>query len=209
MAMQFEDYEAGRFASDAATPLGREIFDFLASDASVDAMEVASDLGSPAVAGIEEKLLERFREQVLPDRVKQMIGHMVRKIMEDEGFIVDQSDVKMGSVPFSKGTRYKRPEWFPLHVFYSTDDPRQLCFSQSRAGDKLPFEPNGGKWRYRTTFSTTLRGAIAFGITPSYVREQVRANGFHMHRQERAVRASQTPVPPPPAPSPSASRSRS
>src|ERR1700730_7296491 len=118
MAMQFEDYEAARFVSDANTPLGRELFDFLASDASVDAMEVASDLGSPAVAGIEEKLLEKFREKVLPDRTKQMIGHMVQKIMEDRGFVVDQSDVKIGSVPFSKGTRYKLPEWFPLHVFY-------------------------------------------------------------------------------------------
>jgi hypothetical protein len=188
MAMQFEDYEAGRFVNDANTLLGREIFDFLASDASVDAMEVASDLGSPAVAGIEEKLLGKFGEKVLPDRIKQMIGHMVRKIMEDEGFVVDQSDVKMGSVPFSKGTRYKRPEWFPLHVFYSTTDPRQLCFTQSRAGDKLPPEPKGGKWRYRTTFSTTLRGVVAFGISPTVVRDEVKAKGYAMHRQERVLR---------------------
>ena len=188
MAMQFEDYVAGRFVSDANTSLGREIFDFLASDASIDAMEVASDLGSPAVAGIEEKLLRKFGERVLPDRVKQMIGHMVRKIMEDEGFIVDQSDVKMGSVPFSKGTRYKRPEWFPLHVFYSTIDPHQICFTQSRAGDKLPAEPNGGKWKYRTTFSTTLRGVIAFGISPATVRDQVKTQGFSLHRQERVLR---------------------
>jgi hypothetical protein len=186
--MQFEDYDAGRFANDAHTDLGRAIFAFLASDASVEAMEVASDLGRPAVAGIEEKLLKEFGDKVLPDRTKQMIGHMVRKIMEDEGFIVDQSDVKMGSVPFSKGTRYKRPDWFPLHVFYSTADPRQLCFTQSRTGDKLPPEPNGGKWRYRTTFSTTLRGVIAFSIEPSHVREQIKANGHHLHRQERLLR---------------------
>lgn len=190
MPMQFEDYEAGRFANDANTDLGRAIFAFLASNASVEAMEVASDLGSPAVAGIEEKLLEKFGAEVLPDRVKQMIGHMVRKIMEDEGFIVDQSDVKMGSVPFSKGTRYKRPEWFPLHVFYSTVDPRQLCFTQSRAGAKLPPEPNGGKWRYRTTFSTTLRGVIAFGIAPNAVREQVKATGYYLHRQERILKSA-------------------
>jgi hypothetical protein len=186
--MQFEDYEPGRFVGDANTPLGHELFGFLAREASVDAMEVASDLGSPAVAGIEEKLLDKFGEKVLPDRIKQMIGHMVRKIMEDEGFVVDQSDVKMGSVPFSKGTRYKRPDWFPLHVFYSTADPRQLCFTQSRAGDKLPPEPNGGKWRYRTTFSTTLRGVVAFGISPTAVRDEVKAKGYAMHRQERVLR---------------------
>jgi len=114
--------------------------------------------------------------------------------ISSKGFVVDQSDVKMGSVPFSKGTRYKHPDWFTLHVFYSTADPRQLCFTQSRAGDKLPPEPNGGKWRYRTTFSTTLRGAVAFRITPSHVREQVKANGYHMHRQERVLRPAQTPV---------------
>src|SRR5271155_3682537 len=120
MAMQFEDYVGSRFSADASTDLGRSIFAFLASDSSADAMEVASDLGSPAVAGIEERLLKEFGDKVLPDRVKQMIGHMVRQIMEHEGFVVDQNDVKMGSVPFSKGTRYKRPEWYTLHVFRSS-----------------------------------------------------------------------------------------
>jgi hypothetical protein len=190
MPMQFEDYDAARFAKEANTPLGREIFAFLASEVAVDAMEVASDLGSPAVAGIEEKLLKKFGDKVMPDRIKQMIGHMVRQIMEDEGFVVDQGDMKMGSIPFSKGTRYKRPEWFTLHVFYSTKDPRLLCFSQSRSGEKLPPEPNGGTWKYRTTFSTTLRGAIAFNISPSHVREQVKANGYYMHRQERILKTA-------------------
>lgn len=189
MPMQFEDYDAGRFVADANTPLGRDIFEFLANVPSVEAMEVASDLGSPAVAGIEEKLLMKFGEKVLPDRIKQMIGHMVRKIMEDEGFVVDQSDVKMGSVPFSKGTRYKRPDWFPLHVFYSTVDQRDLCFTASRAGDKLPPLAKGGRWTYRTTFSTTLRGVIAFRIEPKKVREHIKANGYYLHRQERIMRA--------------------
>jgi len=42
------------------------------------AMQVATDLGAPAVAGIEEGLLRDFGQGVLDDRTKQMIGHMVR-----------------------------------------------------------------------------------------------------------------------------------
>ena len=191
MAMQFEDYVGSRFSKEANTDLGKDVFAFLASDASVEAMEVASDLGSPAVAGIEEKLLEKFDNKVLPDRIKQMIGHMVRQIMEHEGFVVDQNDVKMGSVPFSKGTRYKRPEWYTLHVFRSSSDPRELCFTHTRTGEKLPPATEGASWKYWTTFSTTLRGVVAFGISPTQVREQVRATGYFLHRHERVFRPAQ------------------
>lgn len=190
MPADFEEYQAGRFASTADTPLGRKLWAFITDDETTHAMEVASDLGQPAVAGIEEALLGKFGEDVLPDRIKQMIGHMVRQAMEREGFIVDQSNVKMNSVPFSKGTRYRRPDWYPVHVFRSSIDPRDLCFTDTRAGEKLPALPSGAKWRYWTSFSTTLRGAVAFGISPRDARVEVKKRGYARSRLERMLRAA-------------------
>src|SRR6266403_1165846 len=190
MPAQFEEYRPGRFADIASLPLGRGLWAFVTDEDIMHAMEVASDLGQPAVAGIEEQLLERFGAEVLADRIKQMIGHMVRQAMEREGFIVDQNDVKMNSVPFSKATRYRRPDWYPVHVFRRSDDPRDLCFTDTRAGEKLPTIGSSSKWRYWSSFSTTLRGVIAFGISPREVREEVRVNGYARRRLERAVRAT-------------------
>jgi hypothetical protein len=109
--------------------------------------------------------------------------------MERDGFIVDQSDVKMNSVPFSKGTRYRRPDWYPIHVFRSSIDPRDLCFTDTRAGDKLPALPSGAKWRYWTTFSTSLRGTVAFGISPRNVRTEVKKHGYVRRPLGRMLRA--------------------
>lgn len=190
MPVNFDDYQAGRFSGTANTPLGRQLWAFLNSDEMLHAMEVASDLGQPAVAGIEEALLKKFDSAVLSDRIKQMIGHMVRQIMEREGFIVDQNDVKMNSVPFAKGTRYRRPDWYPVHVFRSDQDPRDLCFTDIRMPDRLPSVRGGAKWRYWTTFSTTLRGVIAFGISPREVREEVKKHGFVRRRLQRLLRAA-------------------
>ena len=190
MTAEFEEYQPGRFASTANTPLGHRLWAFITDEVTLHAMEVASDLGQPAVAGIEEALLDHFGEDVLPDRIKQMIGHMVRQAMEREGFIVDQSDVKMNSVPFSKGTRYRRPDWYPVHVFRSSANARDLCFTDTRAGEKLPPSPSGAKWRYWTSFSTTLRGAVAFGISPRDVRAEVRKRGYARRRLERMLRAA-------------------
>jgi hypothetical protein len=190
MPMNYKDYNPGRFASLASTPLGRKLWGFVTEEETLRAMEVASDLGQPAVAGIEEALLRQFKDDVLQDRIKQLIGHMVRQAMELRGFVVDQNDVKMNSVPFSKGTRYRRPDWYTLHVFRSSVDPRDLCFSDTRTGDKLPDCSGGGKWRYWSSFSTSLRGTVAFGIRPQEVREEIKKRGYARRRLERMLRAA-------------------
>lgn len=186
LMIDFDDYEAGRFSTTADTPLGRELWSFLNEHETVHSMEVATDLHHPAVAGIEEALLKKFGDAVLDDRIKQMIGHMVRQVMERNGYVVDQNNVKLGSIPFSKATRYKRPEWFRLFVFRNAEDSRDLCFSDVRSGAKLP---NDATWTYWSSFATTLRGAVAFGIDPRKVRDKVRASGYARHRMERVSRA--------------------
>ena len=101
-------YNPEKFASLYESELGQRIWAFLIKPENVARLETASQLSKPAVEGIEEHLLEAFREEVLADRVKQMVGHMVRQILEQRDWVLDQTDVKVQSVPFSKAARYRR-----------------------------------------------------------------------------------------------------
>lgn len=192
MGIGFEEYRPDQFSKICDTPLGRRLWDFLTSTEVLHAMDVASDLGQPAVAGIEEALLTEFGAEILPDRIKQMIGHMIRQAMESEGFVVDQSDVKMNSAPFAKATRYRRPDWFTLHAFRNTANPRDLCFKCTRSTDGLPSDAS---WRYWSTFSTTLRGTVVYGIDVRNVREEVRRNGFARRPLKRLLDSTETTAP--------------
>jgi hypothetical protein len=181
------EYDAGHFSGLAATRLGSELWPFLSSEPAIRAMETASDLGHPALAGVEEDLIRRFEAAVLEDRTKQMIGHMVKQIMKHCGYVVDQNDVKMNSVPFSKATRYRRPEWLPVHVYRNSGDPRDLCFGPRRSAERFPRLNNQNKWVYWSTFSTDLRGSVAFGVRLSELRKQFEASGFHRRHLERSL----------------------
>jgi hypothetical protein len=183
-------YQPGHFATLANTPFGAELWTVLSSSDSIREMMLASDLGHPAVEGVEERLLENFETEILDDRNKQMAGHMVRQIMENKGFVVDQSNVTIGSVPFSKGTRYRRPDWYRVYVFRNSGDPRDICFSAVRTGAKLP---NIGKnrWLYAHSFATKLRAAVAFGIRNfDALREELEQNGIKRYSQARILRAA-------------------
>ena len=101
-------YNPGNFASLYASEIGQRLWDFLNLPENITRLETASELSKPAVEGIGEQLLEEFGEDVREDRVKQMIGHMVRQILEQRGWVLDQSNVTVQSVPFIKASRYRR-----------------------------------------------------------------------------------------------------
>lgn len=103
-------YEPGRFADLADSPLGKRLWRFLLEQESVLRLEVASELRHPAVEGVAESLLERFGSDVRPDRVKQMVGHMVRQVLEARGFVLDAQNLRtrFGAGLFSRASRYRR-----------------------------------------------------------------------------------------------------
>ena len=177
-----EVYNPGPFGTIADTPLGKTIWAFLLEEATIRAMEVATDLGAPAVAGIEEGLLRRFGGDVLDDRIKQMIGHMVRQVMGRRGFVIDQSEVRMNSIPFAKGTRYRRSDAYQVHVFRNTRDGRELCMSDSRTPRGLPDPGPGARWRLWRSFRTRLRARVGFGVELDQVRAAIAANGHFRTR---------------------------
>jgi hypothetical protein len=181
-------YSPEKFASLYASDLGQRIWAFLARPESVARLETASELGKPAVEGIEEQLLAEFREDVLADRVKQMVGHMVRQILEQRDWVLDQSDVKVQSVPFSKATRYRRPDWITFHAFRNSSDPRDVAITDRRQNAPLPAD---ARWTYYATFASPLKAAVAFGVRDiRQLRQQVHAHGYHRVRIERVRRTA-------------------
>ena len=189
MARAVTEYQAGPFQALANMKLGKALWTFLNEEETVTRMDTATDLGNPAVAGIEQPLLERFEGEVVGDRVKQMIGHMVRQVMEAEGYEIEKQNVTISSALFLKGTRYRRPEWQRLQVFRNSKNARELCFAGSRDVDSLPPPAGGGKWRFWASFATILRGHIVYGIDVREVRKEVADKGFALRPLKRMLRA--------------------
>ena len=100
-------YVAGNFSDLSNTELGRNLWDFLNESCSKEKMVVATRLHRPAVQGVDFELLGHFGQDVRQDRVKQMTGHMVRQIMEDQGYVLDRQNVKCPRSPlFTSASRY-------------------------------------------------------------------------------------------------------
>lgn len=179
-------YNPDKFASLYESDIGQRLWAFLTHPENIARLETASELSKPAVEGIEEQLLHEFREEVLADRVKQMIGHMVRQVLEQRDWVLDQSDVKVQSVPFMKAARYRRPDWFTFHAFRNTSDPRDVAITDRRQNPTLP---TGVRWSYYATFASPLKAAVAFGVRDiRQLRQQVHAHGYQRVRVERMLR---------------------
>lgn len=96
-------YNPGPFASLFARAPGPGIWAFLNSERTIGKMEAASFLTRPAVEPLASDLLEEFSSEILQDPNKQMIGHMVRQIMEAHGYIIVRRDVRIfGNVVFRR-----------------------------------------------------------------------------------------------------------
>ena len=101
------EFDAGSFREVASSPLGRGLWEFLNEKDNVIRMETATYLSRPAVEALSPSLLARFGDEVRQDRVKQMIGRMVRQILEPRGYRIDQQSVRISRENvFTSGTRY-------------------------------------------------------------------------------------------------------
>ena len=171
-------YRPEKFASLYDSELGRRIWTFLTRDDNVARLETASELSKPAVEGIEEQLLAEFREDVLADRVKQMVGHMVRQILEQRDWMLDQTDVK--------ASRYRRPDWITFHAFRNSSDPRDVVITDRRQNPMLPV---GSRWIFYATFASPLKAAVAFGVNDiKQLRQQIHSHGYYRVQVPRMLR---------------------
>ena len=104
-----EKYQVGPFTDQFNKPLGKELWKFLHERENIIRMITASDLQRPAVEPLSEMLLEKFGEAVKADRVKMMIGHMVKQVMEENNYILKSKNLKTRiSSVFHFASRYEK-----------------------------------------------------------------------------------------------------
>ena len=171
------------------------MWEFLNGAETTIRMETAAQLDRPAVEGIEESLLSEFGEAVLDGRTKQMIGHMVRQIMENRGYVVAQQNVKVtNGAPFTRATRYKKPDCVTYHVHRNIKSTQVLGLTQDRAGSRLP--DLSADWTYWKSFKGALRGRIAFGLPDERkARSDITEQGFHIYYPNGPVHAQTSRFP--------------
>jgi len=180
-----QDFDAAQFQNEYATPLGQSVWGFLNESEIIGRMETASDLGQPALQAIEEQLLEKFEDAILPDRIKQMIGRMVRQIMESRGYEHVTSDVRLNSVPFYKASRYRRRDQETVYLFKNTADPRDMLISSVRNPEFPVLEK--GRWAYVNTVTSRLKAQIGYGFDLNVAVAQA-AKGPFRHKMARVMR---------------------
>lgn len=184
-------YASGVFRTLAASSLGQRLWSFLHEQETRVRLRTASDLGRPALEAVEEPLLERFGAEVLDDRVKQMIGHMTRQVMEQDGYVVDAQNVKItGGAPFSRATRYRRRDAMTFHAWRLASDPRAIVLTSNKTGDGLP-GVGTEEWRYWKSFEGPLRACIGLGLPDiARARAEIETTGCFLHRLTRVMRAA-------------------
>lgn len=101
-------YRPDNFA-DLYLKVGGPIWDFIRQWDNVIRMETATFLERAAVEPLAEGLLKYFGAEVNEDRTRQMIGHMVRQIMEKLGYEIDRSSLRFTRENmFTGGTSYRK-----------------------------------------------------------------------------------------------------
>lgn len=92
---------------------GKDIWDFLNEPEMITRLKTASDLRKPAVESIEQQFINRFKRKIEnigheKNRLKQMVGHMIRQVLEPQGYKHEKYSVKVSrSKFFTTGSRYK------------------------------------------------------------------------------------------------------
>ena len=102
-------FQPGSFSDISSTEVGLELWKFLNSEDSIIRLETATELRRPALEALQTQLLERFGATIKADRWKQMMGRMVRQIMEHHGYSLDQTGVRIrDGVLFTSAARYTK-----------------------------------------------------------------------------------------------------
>ncbi len=183
------NYVPETFTSLYNIPLGQDLWIFLNEPETVLRMKTASDLGKPALEGIEETLLERFEQHVetlSEDRWKQMMGHMTRQVMAAAGYVIGQQNVKVNSAVFTRATRYDKSGSFTFHAHRGGG--RAIALTGDRAGTNLPKDQ---KWAYWKSFESGIRARIGFGLEDEKnAITEIQQKGYYLHDLPRLFRAA-------------------
>ena len=104
------DYRPDKFNSIFTRFDGARLWAWLHRAEVVAMMETASYLRRPAVEPLSPLLEQEFADQIAMVKVRQMVGHMIRQILEPRGYMLDRSNVQInrdGNL-FNFGSSYRR-----------------------------------------------------------------------------------------------------
>lgn len=104
------DYRPDKFAYTYFVNDGHQFWTWLHQDHVLLIMETASYLRRPAIEAISPLLEDAFPEFLKSVKVRQMIGHMVRQILEARGYHLDRANVriKRSGNAFRYGSAYRK-----------------------------------------------------------------------------------------------------
>jgi hypothetical protein len=110
-------FDSGVFRSRFEMPHGKALWAFVNEPECIFRMEALSDIGKPAVRALEPPLIRtgllatktQISETSRSDweRDKQMLGRMVKAVMESRGYEL-QPALKFDGLIFSSGATYRR-----------------------------------------------------------------------------------------------------
>ncbi len=117
------DLPQSQFSHAIDTEIGQRILSFLQEPISIQVMKTAAYLKVPAADALTPLLLERFgqdfdqlqalgdqADQIGFDYLKKTIGYLIRRVMEQHGYVLDQTNVKISPTRqhlFKTAARYK------------------------------------------------------------------------------------------------------
>ena len=103
-------YRPDRFAKTIRLPDARKLWHWLQTPEVLTIMTTASYLRRPAVEPLSPLLSDRFPALMSRHTGRQMAGHMIRQVLESEGFHLDRSNVRIDRKTslFRRGSSYTR-----------------------------------------------------------------------------------------------------
>jgi hypothetical protein len=125
-------YDPQNFRDVFETELGAGVWEFLIRPDNVIRMETASFLERAAVEPLAPGLVAEFGPDIAQDRIKQMIGHMVRQIMEAVGYEIDRPGLRITRESlFSSGARYQPQNQSRDRTMKITPEQRQAWLEKT------------------------------------------------------------------------------
>lgn len=183
-------YDPGVFSTLYKTDVGSELWAYLNSPEAIAMMKAAAALDRPGVEALEEPLMERFGARIMEDRVKQMCGHMVRQVMEAEGYQVGVQNTKItNGAPFSRGTKYRKKDEIVMHSFRNGTDPRLFAMSPHKDGAGLP-KANASRWHYHQAIKGGARISLLTLKKLDAALAVIEKDGHILYRMDRITRVA-------------------
>jgi hypothetical protein len=93
--MQLQPYRPDKFANTYTHHAGEKIWYWLNQDSAIAMMQTASYLRRPAIEALSPHLKRDFAAEISITAVRRMVGHMVRQILETQGYRLNRANVRI------------------------------------------------------------------------------------------------------------------